>query len=58
MSSALTTVHAAVPRAAVTTIAGRAPDAEVSAIEDQDRLDGFQFIVPVPDGQAQLVGDL
>jgi glyceraldehyde-3-phosphate dehydrogenase/erythrose-4-phosphate dehydrogenase len=48
-------VRAAVPRKAVEIIAGRAPDADVVAIEDHDRLDGFAFLVPLPDRPAELV---
>jgi phosphoglycerate dehydrogenase-like enzyme len=52
------TVRAAVPRAAVEIIAGRAPDATVVAIEDQEDLRGFQFLVPVPNGQGEFAARL
>jgi phosphoglycerate dehydrogenase-like enzyme len=48
------TVRAAVPRAAVEIIADRAPGAEVVAIEDQQDLHGFGFLVPVPFRQGEL----
>jgi phosphoglycerate dehydrogenase-like enzyme len=51
-------VRAAVPRAAVEIIAGRAPDAAVVAIEDQEDLRGFQFLVPVPYRQGELAARL
>lgn len=51
-------VRAAVPRAAVEIIAGRAPEAEVFAIEDQEDLRGFGFLVPVPYRQGELAARL
>ena len=51
-------VRAAVPRAAAGIIAGRAPNAEVVAIEDQEDLDGFGFLVPVPYRQGEFAARL
>jgi phosphoglycerate dehydrogenase-like enzyme len=48
-------VRAAVPSLVLETVAGRAPDAEIVAVEELEDLSTLDFMVPVPYEQGSLV---
>ena len=58
MSTARQGVRAAVPESAVEIIAGRAPDAEVVAIDELDDLGDFDFLVPSSGGSGDFADRL